>query len=163
MKTANQILSECGINTMSLNDEFNTQLFHAMEEYAHETNKEKDKRIHFIEEENNKWVKIHYESLQRISNQENTIDGLKKRYEQMWFTLGEILKEYDNGNLCGSTITQGKEEYHQAARELAKQTPSPTGDDRDCEELKKENDELKLKLFVTELGWADALQKLKSK
>ena len=40
MKSANQILSECGINTMSLNDEFNTQLFHAMEEYANEKSKE---------------------------------------------------------------------------------------------------------------------------
>jgi uncharacterized Fe-S center protein len=94
MKSANQILSECDINTMSLNDEFNTQLLHAMEEYAHEKTKEKDKRIHFIEEENNKWVKIHYESLQRISNQENTIDGLKELLEKVVRNTAQFDPEY---------------------------------------------------------------------
>jgi len=33
-KSANAILLEHGIDTMSLNDDFNTQLFHAMERYA---------------------------------------------------------------------------------------------------------------------------------
>jgi len=34
MNTATEVLSEFGINVMSLNDEFNTQLLHAMQQYA---------------------------------------------------------------------------------------------------------------------------------
>lgn len=34
MKSANEILRDHGIDTMRMNDEFNTQLFHAMERYA---------------------------------------------------------------------------------------------------------------------------------
>lgn len=34
MKTANEILFEHGINTMSMEDDFNSQLLHAMERYA---------------------------------------------------------------------------------------------------------------------------------
>lgn len=37
MKTANEILFEHGIDTMRMNDDFNTQLFHAMERYAEQS------------------------------------------------------------------------------------------------------------------------------
>lgn len=41
MKTANEILYEHSIDTMSMDDTFNTQLFHAMERYAEEKTNEK--------------------------------------------------------------------------------------------------------------------------
>jgi len=43
MKTATEILSEHGINIMSLNDDFNTQLLNSMERYAEEKLTEKEK------------------------------------------------------------------------------------------------------------------------
>lgn len=41
MKTANEILYEHSIDMMSMDDTFNTQLFHAMERYAEEKTNEK--------------------------------------------------------------------------------------------------------------------------
>ena len=56
MKTATEILSEHGINIMSLNDDFNSQLLHAMERYAEEKLKEKEKEIEILKKEND-WMK----------------------------------------------------------------------------------------------------------
>jgi hypothetical protein len=41
MKTANEILHEYSIDTMSMDDTFNAQLFHAMERYAEEKTNDK--------------------------------------------------------------------------------------------------------------------------
>ena len=41
MKSQTEVLNEYGINIMQLNDDFNTQLSHAMERYAEEYYKEK--------------------------------------------------------------------------------------------------------------------------
>lgn len=65
MKTATEILSEHGINIMSMDDNFNTQLLHAMERYAEEKSKEKDLIIYGIEEGSENW-KSEYDNCRTI-------------------------------------------------------------------------------------------------
>lgn len=82
--TATEILAEYGIDTMSMDDTFNSQLFHAMERYAEERVKESLQLADAYSEGNYK----------QMNNKELLMDFLKFHYKENMFRQ-ELTNEQD--------------------------------------------------------------------
>lgn len=111
MKTATEILHENGIDIMSLNDEFNTSLLKAMEEYASEAirQKEEEQQVDHASMDNYHRSKIWIEDQQikkqqlekinwcerQLAAKDTQLSSIKESWEKDVDNLEAKLKEKD--------------------------------------------------------------------